>query len=267
MSKQIKKIVLPEDFRVLAGGHSFNVSIARAFGLTEAILLQNFYYWHQCNKGNDDMFKDGRVWFFRSIAQIVECYPYLSPDKVRYAIERLIESGFLLKGNYSEDKLKKACWYSLSDEILSLFGENNIPFGKTQNDLGNSQLNYNNKDIDNNIEKEKEIDKSISSKKDETSEFVDYIYSLYPTKCPCRNKYLGKSLKDKGRIKQLLKEYTKEEIEFVVRTEIEEKYGKVYMHNFSTFLNNFPDPSCIEVTTSQPTEKKGEVIINGTKYR
>ena len=60
MSKQIKKIVLPEDFRVLAGGHSFNVSIAKAFGLTEAILLQNFHYWHQCNKGNDDMFKDIR---------------------------------------------------------------------------------------------------------------------------------------------------------------------------------------------------------------
>ena len=146
---------MPEDFCVLAEGHSFNVSIAKAFGLTEAILLQNFYHWHQCNKGNDDMFKDGRVWFFRSIAQIVECYPYLSPDKVRYAIDRLIESGFLLKGNYSEDKLKKACWYSLSDETLSLFGENNIPFGKTRNDLGFSQLNYNNKDIDNNIEKEK----------------------------------------------------------------------------------------------------------------
>lgn len=267
MAKEVKPIVLPEDFKVEALGHTFNVSIAKAFGLTEAILLQNFYHWHQCNKGNDDMFKDGRVWFFRSVAQIVECYPYLSPDKVRYAIERLIHSGFLFKGNYSEDKLKKASWYSLSDKTLSLFGENNIPFGKTQNDFGNSQLNYNNKDIDKNIEKEKEIDKSISKKKDECSEFVDYIYSLYPTKCPCRNKSLGKSIKDKGRIKQLLKEYTMEEIEFVVRAEIEEKYGKAYMQNFSTFLNNFPDPSCVEVPVSTPTESKGEVIINGTKYR
>lgn len=267
MSKQIKKIVLPEDFRVLAGGHSFNVSIARAFGLTEAILLQNFHYWHQCNKENDDMFKDGRVWFFRSIAQIVECYPYLSPDKVRYAIERLIESGFLLKGNYSEDKLKKACWYSLSDETLSLFGENNIPFGKTRNDLGNSQLNYKNKDIDNNIEKEKEIDKSISSKKSDDEAFVDYIYSLYPTKCPCREKSLGKSIKDKKLIKRLLSVYSKEEIEAVVKKEIEEKYGKSYMRNFSTFLNNFPDPSCVEVPVPTPTESKDTICINGQIYR
>lgn len=172
MAKKIKPIILPSDFRVLAGGHSFNVSIAKAFGLTEAILLQNFHYWHQCNKGNDNMFKDGRVWFFRSVAQIVECYPYLSSDKVRYAIDRLIESGFMLKGNYSEDKMKKASWYSLSDKALSLFGENQSPFGKKQNDLGNSQLNYSKEDRNKeDIEKEIEIDESISTTKEADSDW------------------------------------------------------------------------------------------------
>lgn len=265
MAKEVKPIVLPEDFKVEALGHTFNVSIAKAFGLTEAILLQNFYHWYQCNKGNDDMFKDGRVWFFRSVAQIVECYPYLSPDKVRYAIERLIHSGFLFKGNYSEDKLKKASWYSLSDKTLSLFGENNIPFGKRQNDLGFPKLNYSIEDIDNN-KKEKEIDKSISKKKDEDA-FVDHIYDMYPTKCPCREKSLGKSIKDKKLIKRLLSVYSKEEIEAVVKKEIEEKYGKSYMRNFSTFLNNFPDPSCVEVPVSTPKESKDTICINGQVYR
>ena len=54
MAKELKPIVLSEDFKVEALGHTFNVSIAKAFGLTEAILLQNFYHWHQCNKGNED---------------------------------------------------------------------------------------------------------------------------------------------------------------------------------------------------------------------
>lgn len=266
MAKEVKPIVLPEDFKIGALGHTFNVSIAKAFGLTEAILLQNFYHWHQCNKGNDEMFKDGRVWFFRSVAQIVECYPYLSPDKVRYAIERLIESGFLFKANYSDDKLKKTSWYSLSDRTLSLFGENNIPFGKTLNDLGISQINYSIEDIDKNG-KEKEIDKSISSKKSDDDAFVDHIYDMYPTKCPCREKSLGKSIKDKKLIKRLLSVYSKEEIEAVVKKEIEEKYGKSYMRNFSTFLNNFPDPSCVEVPVSTPTESKGTICINGQIYR
>ena len=34
-----------------------------------------------------------------------------------------------------------------------------------------------------------------------------------------------------------------DEIERVFKHEIEEKYEKQYMQNFSTFLNNFPDPN------------------------
>lgn len=102
---------------------------------------------------------------------------------------------------------------------------------------------------------------------EDTSEFVERIYSLYPSKCPMRGTSLGKCKKDKERIKKLLKDYTEEQIEYIVKKEVEDKYGKNYMQNFSTFLNNFPDPSCVEVPVSTPKESKGEVIINGTKYR
>lgn len=102
---------------------------------------------------------------------------------------------------------------------------------------------------------------------EDTSEFVERIYKMYPTTCPMRGASLGKCKKDKERIKKLLKDYTEEQIEYIVKKEVEDKYGKAYMQNFSTFLNNFPDPSCIEVATPQPKENKGEVIINGTKYR
>lgn len=280
MSKQIKKIVLPEDFKVLAGGHSFNVSIARVFGLTEAILLQNFYYWHQCNKGNDDTFKDGRVWFFRSIAQIVECYPYLSPDKVRYAIERLIESGFLLKGNYSEDKLKKACWYSLSDETLSLFGENNIPFGKTQNDLGNSQLNYNNKDIDNNIEKEKEIDKSISEKKatsmptkEERQMFEEFrsAYTGRKRSLDTEFDFFISQNKDWREVLPLLigaitkENKLREEARAMRKFFPEPKNMQTYLNRKNRAWEAYVEDTNAPVST--PKESKGEVIIGGITYR
>lgn len=102
---------------------------------------------------------------------------------------------------------------------------------------------------------------------EDTSEFVERIYKMYPSTCPMRGASLGKCKKDKERIKKLLKEYTEEQIEYIVKKEVEDKYGKNYMQNFSTFLNNFPDPSYIEVPVSTPKESKGEVIINGTKYR
>lgn len=79
--------------------------------------------------------------------------------------------------------------------------------------------------------------------KQDVKDFVDRMYKLYPTRCPVRNTTLGKSHKDKERIKRLLKTYSQEDIERVIRHEVDEKYGKSYMQNFSTFLNNFPDPS------------------------
>lgn len=88
---------------------------------------------------------------------------------------------------------------------------------------------------------------------------------MYPSKCPMRGSSLGKCKKDKERIKRLLEDYSKEQIEAIVKMEIEEKYGKHYMQNFSTFLNNFPDP--IVIWNMEREEKKEAVVINGTIYR
>lgn len=96
---------------------------------------------------------------------------------------------------------------------------------------------------------------------DSDNDFVDMIYSLYPTKCPKRGVSLGKSKKDKERIKKLLKTYTKEQIESVVRKEVDAKYNKEYMQNFSTFLNNFPDPLCVDENIS--IEKNVDVLHIG----
>lgn len=278
MAKEIKPIVLSEDFKVEALGHTFNVSIAKAFGLTEAILLQNFYHWHQCNKGNDDMFKDGRVWFFRSVAQIVECYPYLSPDKVRYAIERLIHSGFLFKGNYSEDKLKKASWYSLSDKTLSLFGENNIPFGKRQNDLGFSQLNYSIEDIDNN-NKEKEIDKSISKKKetpmpteDEHRMFEEFrlAYNGRKRGHDTEFDYFIAQNKDWREVLPLLvgsitkENKLREEARAMRRFFPEQKNMQTYLNGKNRAWELYAEDL---MPTTTPTESKDTICINGQIYR
>ena len=79
----------------------------------------------------------------------------------------------------------------------------------------------------------------------EEDEFVERMYSLYPSRCPKRATSLGKTKKDKERIRKLLKYYSMDEIERVFKHEIEEKYEKQYMQNFSTFLNNFPDPNAL----------------------
>lgn len=110
-------------------------------------------------------------------------------------------------------------------------------------------------------------EKPKASKDEGDDDFVEMIYSLYPTKCPKRGSSLGKSAKDKNRIRKLLKTYTKEQIEAVVRKEVEDKYGKAYMQNFSTFLNNFPDPSIMEDRSKVHSKKEQDFIINGVRYK
>ena len=116
---------------------------------------------------------------------------------------------------------------------------------------------------------------SVKIEDDNDDSFIEYIYNLYPTKCPMRNTSLGKSHKDKARIKKLLKMYTKEQIESVVKNEISSKLGKNYMQNFSTFLNNFPDPETLESgdlfcgvdVASGESKSVKSIIIDGVHYR
>lgn len=109
----------------------------------------------------------------------------------------------------------------------------------------------------------------------EEDEFVERMYSLYPSRCPKRATSLGKTKKDKERIRKLLKCYSMDEIESVFKHEIEEKYEKQYMQNFSTFLNNFPDPNALAecetlfsgVEIDSEESRCNNLIINGILYR
>lgn len=118
------------------------------------------------------------------------------------------------------------------------------------------------------------FNKELNNIKQEEYDFVERMYAMYPSKCPKRGSSLGKSRKDKERIRKLLKTYSMDEIESVFKREIEEKYDKHYMQNLSTFLNNFPDPHseqcCLFVGVdvgSGTDNPDGHLFINGVIYR
>lgn len=103
---------------------------------------------------------------------------------------------------------------------------------------------------------------------EDINKFVDEMYEIYPTKCPKRNSSLGKSRKDKDRIRKLLKTYSKEEIEQVIRNEVDSNYGVNYMKNFSTFLNNFPEPNDESTKATQSVcSSSDRIFVNGVEYR
>lgn len=186
-----------------------------------------------------------------------------SVDTLRKYINELIDGGWLKKGEQNNnDGMFGAVVYTLlstkntdtektrHEEIPTRENTDTENFRHGENPI---QYNIDNEENKESIEKKdlpkkEEKDKSFS-KKDanaDVNEFVDRMYALYPAKCPKRGTSLGKTQKDKVRIKSLLKTYSESDIEFVIRWEIEQKYGKSYMSNFSTFLNNFPDPTQID---------------------
>ena len=117
-------------------------------------------------------------------------------------------------------------------------------------------------------------DTNVSKKDENNSDIklnIDELYDMYPSKCPKRNVSLGKSFKDKDRIKKLLKTHSYEMLKFTIEREISEKYNKSYMANFSTFLNNLPDYGFDEKLKNQvddKSEKINESIeIDGVTYK
>lgn len=89
---------------------------------------------------------------------------------------------------------------------------------------------YKDNDNDNNKDKEKEKDN------------IEYIYSLYPSKCAISNRSTGKCAKDKIKIETLLKTKSVDELSNSINLYIADCLTtKTYIKNFSTFLNNIPD--------------------------
>ncbi len=164
--------------------HSFNISIAKEFGIEEAILLHNLYFWIVKNATNGKHFHDGKYWTYNSNKAFSELFPYIEIKKVSRVMAKLENGGIIVKGNYNENPFDHTLWYAFTEQGLAYMNnagydvsklinktetKNDLSIG--QNDLSASQndlsiTNINNTD---NI-KEKEINNKLFIKKKKNSE-------------------------------------------------------------------------------------------------
>ena len=130
--------------------HSFNVQLATEIGLEECIILQHFYYWHKINCENENMIMDNSVWFFTSRKNIQSVFPYLSEQKIKTCISKLLEGEYIKKTN-NPNRMVKTNWYALTDKSLAIFGDNSQRLVKTTNDWLKQPTNNSNNIYNNNI--------------------------------------------------------------------------------------------------------------------
>lgn len=97
--------------------HSFDPDIAALVGLNAAVIFQNITFWIEKNEANRRNLRDGRYWTYNSISAFAELFPYLTEKQIRTALDKLIKSELVLKGNFSDDRYDRTCWYALGDSM------------------------------------------------------------------------------------------------------------------------------------------------------
>lgn len=97
--------------------------VAAKYGLEESIFLDSVIFWWRNNRANGRNFRDGRTWTYNTIKALSEQFPWWSEKQVRRIAESCRRQEALVTGEYNEDGRDRTIWYSPSDELLALYGE------------------------------------------------------------------------------------------------------------------------------------------------
>lgn len=94
--------------------HKFNVEVAQKYGIEEAILLENIFWWCEKNRANNAHIHDDKAWTYNSARAFSELFPYMSQSKIRRALIHLEEEGLIEIGNFNKDTHDRTQWYTVT---------------------------------------------------------------------------------------------------------------------------------------------------------
>lgn len=134
--------------------HSFDVNIAKKYGIEEAILLQHIYFWIEKNKANEKHFYNGTYWTYSTKKALAVLFPYLTPRKIDYALNNLIENGLIITGYFNEKPTDRTLWYALTKMGYCILQNCEMEETKLENDnniYNNTNTNVENTNIEESI--------------------------------------------------------------------------------------------------------------------
>ena len=94
--------------------HSFDVDIAKEYGILEAILLNHLWFWIKKNEANETNYYDDNYWTYNSTRAFTELFPYVSQRQIQNALNHLKEEEIILTGNYNKSAYDRTLWYAFS---------------------------------------------------------------------------------------------------------------------------------------------------------
>lgn len=97
--------------------HSFDPEVAKKAGVNAAVIYQNIAFWVEKNRANNKHLHEGRYWTYNSMRAFEELFPYLTQKQIRTAIDKLIDCGLIVAGNFNKAGYDRTKWYSLQGQI------------------------------------------------------------------------------------------------------------------------------------------------------
>ena len=109
--------------------HSFDIDIAKEYGIPCAVLLKHLWYWIEKNKANRKNVRDGSYWTYNSISAFCELFPYLSKNTIIRALKKLADEGIIKEAVFNDAAFDRTKWYAITDKGYAI-----INGGLTQNE-------------------------------------------------------------------------------------------------------------------------------------
>lgn len=113
--------------------HSFDVEIAKEYGLKEAILMNNLWFWIEKNKANEIHYYDGTYWTYNSVKAFNKLFPYLSERQINNTLKELKDKGIIQTGNYNKSAYDRTMWYAFTKMGISIMQKCKMEDTKMQN--------------------------------------------------------------------------------------------------------------------------------------
>ena len=132
--------------------HSFDIDIAKDYGIEEAILLNHLYFWIEKNKANNKCFYNETYWTYSTKKGLAILFPYMTTRKIDYALKNLIDKDLIETGNFNTDGRDRTLWYSITNKGYCILQNCKLQNTKSLDELKdiNNSKDISNEDINNN---------------------------------------------------------------------------------------------------------------------
>lgn len=114
--------------------------VAEEVGANAAIILEHIVDEVLINARRREHYCDGNYWMKRSQPNLTCDLKFMTMRQVKYALKKLMETGYIVKGDYNTHWTIQDKWYSLTDKTKEIY---NINFRGDENESNRHRRNEN----------------------------------------------------------------------------------------------------------------------------